>query len=118
MVMTWKGVGLANSLIEAGMTALRRGATEKILPEAQRLCPKDTGLTASSGAVSDVRGGVEIHFKSIAGKGFMLATHLHEDFSYTPRVAGTGPKYLEKPFREHSDKIIEQARKEIGRILR
>ena len=118
MVMTWRGKGLAAAAVEAGIMSLRRVAASKILPEAQRQVPKDTGLTASSGAVFDVPNGVEISFESLGGDGFPLAVHLHEDFNYRPRVAGTGPKYLEKPFKEHSDEAIKQAREAIKKVLR
>jgi len=98
----------------AALDEIRKGLEELVLPVAQARCPKDSGLTAESGAVDELEGGkgVQISFKSDVrfdteqwGE-VDLAFWLHENFSYTPRVAGTGPKYLEIPFAENSPEIL------------
>jgi len=106
--MVWKGDGLAGRMREAALQEIREGLEEIVLPEAQAKCPKDTGLTASSGAVDETKNGVKISFKSDVEvkQGVSLVVWLHENMSYTPRVAGTGPKFLEGPFMANAPEVI------------
>ena len=115
--MVWKGHGLAQATRAAALDELRKGLLEDVLPEAQAKCPKDTGLTASSGAVDEVDNGVQISFRSdVMVGGVDLAVWLHENFSYTPRVAGTGPKYLETPFEAKKSDIIARVEARLQKI--
>jgi len=118
VVLTWHGAALMKATRKAGIQALRELAVSEILPEAQKNVPKDTGLTASSGSVTDVKNGVIIAFTSMGEGGFPLAVHLHEDFNYTPRVSGTGPKYLERPFRAKSGGAKKRVETAVAAVLR
>ena len=134
----WRGKEAVKIAQEAGLKALRTGG-EKILTEAIKAAPVDTGTLRRSGTVTvgklpefervyeSAKAGNEMGkaFPGETGKEKAVyvsfstpyARRQHEELDYY-HPKGGGPKYLETPFRQLEGKVKRMAEVAIKKALR
>ena len=137
-VVKWYGKEAVKIAQEAGVKALRTGG-EKVLTEAIKAAPVDTGTLRRSGTVTvgalpdsgsvyeSAKAGRDMAkaFPGEAGKvkavyvsfNTPYARRQHEELDYV-HPKGGGPKYLETPFRQLEGKVKEMAEAAIKKALR
>lgn len=88
----------------AGLHAMTAEANA-VMSEAKKRAPRDFGDLAGSGyvAIDEVTGAVELGF---GGPAAAYALPVHERFGTRMTTPGTGPKYLEGPWRKRASGML------------
>jgi hypothetical protein len=94
---------------EAGKDGINEGAID-VLMRAEMIVPLDESPLLNSGKITNVGDSTYIGFGF--GESAIYAVVQHENMQYA-HAPGRQPKYLEQPFREQRDKIIQRVANKI-----
>lgn len=103
----WRGDALTARARSAALEVARQTA-EIIKGESVNRAPLEYGTLRGSATVNSIENGSEISYNT------PYALVMHEDESYTPSHAGTGPNYLRGPLLEAE----EQYHKDVANAMK